>query len=597
MCILCVFVSLWFLSSFSSAESVSFTATVDSDQVALGDYFQVTFTLNGSSGGRNFSPPPFTDFDVLSGPNQSTSMQITNGAMNASVSYSYVLQPRAEGNFAIGPASIEADNKKLQTKPLIIQVTKGAGKAKPKTGSADARDVRAQLAGNVVLKAIPDKTRVYQGEQITVSYKLYTRVQILNYNQARTPALTGFWSEELEVPKEIRMSTEILDGKQFAVGLLRKTALFPQRSGTLDLDPMEIEVTVPMQRQSNDPFDAFFSSQQPVNYKTASEPIHVTVLPLPTQNVPSGFSGAVGKFQLEAQMDKQEVKANDPVTLKVKIAGRGNLKLLEPPAISIPPDMERFDPKTSSSIAPEGNQIAGSRTFEYLLIPRHAGDQKILPFSFSYFDTDQQKFVTLRSPEFVIKVQHGSESEAPSVAGLNREDVKLLGEDIRFIKSGGVSFHRKGVSFTGSALFYLLIFSPPFVFALFLVALKRRERVLSDVFALRSKKAKKAAQQRLAKAKKLLNEKKQEEFYSEVSRALWGYLSDRFGIPLSELNRENVTSTLQARSVSPETITSIASTMDQCEFARFAPGADSLQMEHIFQSASQLISTIEGQLR
>ncbi|HSP05910.1 MAG TPA: BatD family protein, partial [Acidobacteriota bacterium] len=270
---------------------------------------------------------------------------------------------------------------------------------------------------------------------------------------------------------------------------------------------------------------------------------------------------------------------------------------LEPPAVSIPPDVERFDPKISNSITPQGTRIEGSRTFEYLLIPRHAGDQKIPPFTFSYFDTDQQKFVTLRSAEFVLKVDRGAESEAPSVASLNREDVKLLGEDIRFIKSGNVSFRRRGTFFAGSVLFYLLVLSPPFVFVLFLTVLKRRENMLTDVFAVRSRNARKVAQQRLAKAGKLLQEKKQVEFYAEVSRALWGYLSDRLGIPVAELSREAVQAALQARSVTTETIVSIAGTMDQCEFARFAPAGDSLQMENFFQGAVRLVSSIEDQLR
>ena len=594
---LCVFVSLCFLTSLASAET-TFTASVDSTRVSPGNYFEITFTLNGSTGGRNFQPPSFNDFDVLSGPNQSTSMQIVNGAVNSSVSYSYALQPRAEGKFTIGPATIEADGKRLQTQPVTVEVVKGATQPAQRPGAGERQDVRSQLSGNVMVKAVADRTRVYQGEQVTVSFKVYTRVQILSYNITKTPGLTGFWSEDLAIPKEISMGTEVVDGKQYAVGLLRKVALFPQRSGSLALDPMEIEVTVPVRRQSGDFFDSFFNSTQPVKYRTASQPMHVTVLPLPSQNVPAGFNGAVGKFQMDAQLDKQDVKTNDPVTLKVKISGRGNLKLLEPPALTVPSDVERFDPKITNSIVPDANRIAGSRTFEYLLIPRHAGAQKIPPFTFSYFDTDEQRFVSLRSPEFVIRVERGSDIAAPSVAGVSREDVRLLGEDIRYIKSGNnMTFRRRGEFFAGSASFYLLVLSPPFVFVLLLAALKRREKALSDVFTLRSRKAKKTAQLRLAKAKKFLREKKQEEFYAETSRALWGYLTDRLNIPFAELNREKVQSALQARSVPTETAAGILSAMDLCEYARFAPGSDPAQMEQVFQGAVRLVSSIEDHLR
>ncbi len=583
--------------SLTAEAQSSFSATVDKDQVSFGDYFQLRFTLEGSQGGRNFHPPAFNDFMVLSGPNQSTSMQIINGSVSSSISYSYILQPRNEGKFTIAAASIEAEGKKYQTQPITIEVVKGTAQPKAKQAENENQDSRSQIGGNLMIKAIVDRTKVYQGEQITVSYKVYTRVQILSYSIAKSPAFTGFWSEDLELPKQIQLSNEIINGKEYAVGLLRKLALFPQRSGTLNLEPMEIEVTVPVRKQASDFFDNFFDRSTPVQYKIATEPLNITVQPLPTQNIPAGFNGAVGSYQMEANLDKQDVKTNDAVTLRLKITGQGNLKLLEPPAISFPSDVEKFDPKISNNINTQGSRISGSRTFEYLLIPRHSGDEKIAPFTFSYFDTVKEKFVSLHSPEFVIKVQRGSESEPTSVAGLNREDVKLLGEDIRFIKSGNISFRRKGESFVGSTWFYVLYISPLFVFILFLVFFKQKEREMSDVVSLRSRKARKIAKQRLSNAKKLLEEKKKEEFYAEVSRALWGYLTDRLKIPPSDLNRETIASSLQQHSVSSDTISAIISTMEQCEFARFAPQSDSLQMEAVFKDTVQLVTQIEDQLQ
>lgn len=582
--------------SFTAEAQGAFTASVDKDQVSFGDYFQLTFTFEGSQGGKNFHPPAFNNFMVLSGPNQSTRMQIINGSVSSSISYSYILQPRDEGKFTIGPASIEAEGKKYQSQPITIEVVKGTAQPKQKGSENERPDVRSQIGNNVFIKAVVDRTKVYQGEQITVSYKVYTRVQILNYDVPKSPAFTGFWSEDLEIPKQIQMGTEMINGREYAVGLLRKLALFPQRSGTLTLDPMEIQVTVPVRKQSSDFFDNFFDSSTPVQYKTATEPVNITVEPLPA-NVPAGFNGAVGSYQMEANLDKQDVKTNDAVTLRVKITGQGNLKLLEPPEISFPADLEKFDPKISNSINTQGNRIAGTRTFEYLLIPRHSGDQTIPPFTFSYFDTAKEKFVSLHSPEFVLKVQRGTESESTSAAGLNREDVKLLGEDIRFIKSGNISFRRKGESFVSSPLFYVLYVSPPFLFILFLVFFKQKEKEMSDVVSLRSRKARKIAKQRLSNAKKLLEEKKKEEFYAEVSRALWGYLTDRLKIPPSDLNREMIATTLQQHSVSSNTISAIISTMEQCEFARFAPQSDSLQMEVVFKDTVQLVTQIEDQLQ
>jgi hypothetical protein len=583
--------------SFTAEAQGVFTASVDKEQVSFGDYFQLTFTFEGSQGGKNFRPPAFNNFMVLSGPNQSTRMQIINGAVSSSISYTYILQPRDEGKFTIGSASIEAEGKKYQSQPITIEVVKGTAQPRSKRAENESPDIRSQIGNNLMIKAVVDRTQVYQGEQITVSYKVYTRVQILSYNIAKSPSFTGFWSEDLETPKQIQMGNETINGREYAVGLLRKLALFPQRSGTLSLEPMEIEVTVPVRNQSHDFFDNFFDNSRPAQYKTATEPVTITVQPLPSGNVPAGFNGAVGLYQMETNLDKQDVKTNDAVTLRVKISGQGNLKLLEPPAISFPADLEKFDPKISNSINTQGNRIAGSRTFEYLLIPRHSGDQKIPPFTFSYFDTVKQKFVSLHSPEFVLKVQRGSEPESTGVAGLNREDVKLLGEDIRFIKSGNISFQRKGESFVGSALFYVLYISPLFLFIVFLVFFKQKEKEMSDVVSLRSRKARKIAKQRLSIAKKLLEEKKKEEFYAEVSRALWGYLTDRLKIPPSDLNRETISSTLQQRAVSSDTISAIISTMEQCEFARFAPQSDSLQMEIVFKDTVQLVTQIEDQLQ
>lgn len=596
--ILSALISIFLIAfSFTANAQSSFTASVDKDQVSLGDYFQLTLTFEGSQGGKNFHPPAFNDFMVLSGPNQSTRMQIVNGSVSSSISYSYILQPRDEGKFTIGAASIENEGRKYQTQPITIEVVKGTAQPKSRRSENENPDVRGQIGNNLMIKAVVDRTKVYQGEQITVSYKVYTRVQILSYDIAKSPAFTGFWSEDLEIPKQIQLGNEMVNGKEYAVGLLRKLALFPQRSGTLNLEPMEIQVTVPVRRQSSDFFDNFFDRSTPVQYKIATEPVNITVEPLPSENIPAGFNGAVGNYQMEANVDKEDVKTNDAVTLRVKISGQGNLKLLEAPAISFPSDVEKFDPKISNNISTQGNRISGSRTFEYLLIPRHSGDQKIPPFTFSYFDTAKQQFVSLHSPEFVIKVQRGSEAEATSVGGLNREDVKLLGEDIRFIKSGNISFRRKGESFVGSPLFYVLYLSPLFLFVVFLVFFKQKEKEMSDVVSLRSRKARKIAKQRLSNAKKLLDEKKKEEFYAEVSHALWGYLTDRLKIPPSDLNRETIATTLQQHSVSSDTISAIISTMEQCELARFAPQSDSFQMENVFKDTVQLVTQIEDQLQ
>jgi len=584
-----------------------FSASVDKNQIAVGDQLGVTFTLNGSSGGNNFRPPAFNDFLVQSGPNQSTSMQFINGSVSASVSYSYVLQPRAEGKFAIGPATIEVGGKKLSTQPITIEISKGAARPnQPRTSGqqAESQDVGRQIGDNLFLKVTVDKARVYMGEQITATYKIYTRVNIANYAVSKVPALTGFWSEDLDVPKQIQLTNEVVNGKQYRVGVLKKVALFPQRSGTLDLDPMEAECVVQLQnrRRSNDFFDQFFNDPffgnvQNVNYKVRNEPLKVAVLPLPGENVPPGFSGAVGRYSMDAWLDKNQTKTNEAVTLKVKISGRGNLKLIEAPAVIVPPDLDRYDPKISDNITNQGNQISGSRTYEYLLIPRHPGQQTIASFPFSFYDTEKRTYVTLRSPEFSLNVEQGSELGLTPVAGVSKEDVKLLGEDIRFIKSGSYTFHRRGDRLMDSPMFVVFSVSPIIAFVGFVFFVRRRERVLGDVRALRNRRARKIAQKRLTEAKGFLDAKKKEDFYTEVSRALWGFVSDKLGLPQSDLSVDVIRTSLEIRGIPADVISKLSTIIEQCEYARFAPSTDSMQMDQVYNEAVAIISSIEEQMR
>jgi hypothetical protein len=583
------------------AQDAAFTASVDRTTLATTDQFQVTFSLNGSSAGKSFQPPPFNDFLVLSGPNQSTSMQFINGSMSASVSYNYVLQPKAEGKFTIGPASIEYDGRTLRTQPIAVTVAKGA--ARPKQSQpGDDGDVGRQIGDNLYLKAAVDKSRIYQGEQLTVTYKIYTRVSVVNYQITKVPALTGFWSEDVDVPKQIQLTTETVNGKQYRVGILKKVALFPQRSGALEIDPMEVECVVQMQsnRRSNDLLDQFFNgfgNIRNVNYKVRSEVVKVAIAPLPPSGVPAGFHGAVGKYSMDVWLDKRKTSTNEPVTLKVKITGRGNIKLLEAPEVNVPPDIERYDPKVSDNIAKGGEVISGSRTFEYLLIPRHAGEQQIPAIRFGYFDLEKKEYAALTGPAFTIDVSKGADVAASGATGLGKEDVRLLGEDIRFIKSGETSFRTAGSSFVGSSLFYLLAVSPVVAFIGFLSFLRRRERTLGDVAGLKNRRARKVAQKRLAEAKKFLDASKKEEFYAETSRAMFGYIADKLAIPPASLSLETIRRTLGERGVKDDLVERVAKALEQCEFARFAPAVGSVQMDGMYREAADLISTMEDMIR
>jgi len=367
---------------------------------------------------------------------------------------------------------------------------------------------------------------------------------------------------------------------------------------------MEVDCVVQVQtrHKSNDIFDQFFNdpffgNSTNVNYKVRSQPVNLTVLPLPSAGVPPAFNGAVGKYTMEAWLDKPQTKTNEPATLKVKISGIGNLKLLEAPQVNVSSDIEKYDPKISDNVTKQGDKIAGTRTFEYLLIPRHPGEQKIPPISFAYFDIEKKNYVSLKSPEFVLTVEKGSENAPTYAVGVSKEDVKLLGEDIRFIKSGNVSMNRKVVTFFGSPVFFALSVSPIFAFIGFIVYAKRREKVMGNVILLRNRKARKIAQKRLTEAKKFLDAKKKEEFYTEISRALWGYIADKLGIPPSDLSIDLVGISLGGKNVPAEIVSKLTGTIEMCEFARFAPATDTVQMDQVYIETVELISIIEERLR
>jgi len=585
------------------AQDVSFTASVDKNPVAQNDRFTLEFTVTTSgANARNFKTPDLSKFLVLSGPNQSTSMQIINGAISSSQTFSYILQPREQGKFIIGSATIEVGGNQYKSNPIELTVTKPSQQRSQPQAQQSDQDI--DVGDNLFLRAIVDRTRVYQGEQITVTYKLYTRVRIVNYGINKLPAMTGFWGEDLEVPQQMSLPNEVVNGKQYQVAVLKKTALFPTQSGTLEIQPMELtcQVQVQQRRRSGDIFDQFFNDPffgmtQTANVGVKSQPVKITVLPLPQTNVPNSFQGAVGRFNLRSEVNKRTAKTNEPITLKATISGTGNVKILEAPKLQLPSDFEQYDPKISESIDRTKGTINGSKTFEWLIVPRYPGEKKIPPFEFTYFDVVQRRYVTLRTNEFNVLVEQGS-AEAPQLAsGLSKEDVKLLNQDIRFIKTSPGTFTRVDDELVDTTAAIVLTVIPLAAFIGLLVYRQKELSAMSDVVSFRSRRAMKIASKRLQHAKLLLTKNNTEEFYAEVSRALWQYVSDKLAIDRAELSIDNVTQKLRERNISEELTTKIKECLESCEFARFAPGSSSKQEKNkMYDMASSIIVAAEREL-
>ena len=593
------------------AQSESFYATVSKTTVEVNEQFQITFTLNDNGG--EFHAPAFKDFNVLMGPSTSKSVQFVNGNVSQSTTYTYILQAKADGTFPIGSATVRVGNKILQSKPINIIVVKANAKPQAQGGNQQEGDgdVMKQIGKNLFIKAHVSKTNVYQGEEISVTYKLYCKVSLVNFALTKIPTLNGFWSQDIEMPKQLQLHKEVIDGVEWQTTDLKKVVLFPQFSGALTIEPMEGESVVRVQRKrqksqnGNDPFEQFLNDPffgggyQDLNYTVKSSPVKITVRPLPA-TAPESFSGAVGDFTMTALLDKTETKANEPVTLKVKITGAGNLKLIDPPKLKLPPDIETYEPKVTDNIAVNENGVSGSRTFEYLLIPRHAGDYKIDPFEFSYFNIDKKSYISDTSKAFSLKVAKGSGEVTSSTSvtgGVSKEEIKMLGKDIRFIKTGNPEFKRKGYYFFGSPLFYTISTLPFLLFIGFAAYRRKYREDNADVTMTKSRKASGMARKRLSQAKKFLAAKQNERFHEELSKALWGYISDRLSIPISDLSKETIAEKLKQRNVDEEPVKKLIAILDQCEFVRYAPSMGSSEMGATYEQAIVIISEIEQQLR
>lgn len=586
------------LGLLSQSYAQEFTASVNETTVADNERFQVTFTFSGKSINNlaKISPPSFENFMILSGPNQSTSIQIINGAQSASLSYSFVVQPKNVGNFTIGSASIEQDGTTYKSDPIKITVVKGQDKPKQKQQN-DSEISESEISKNLYIKASVDKTRAFKGEQITIVYKLYTQYIIASQiGVNKLPQYQNFWAEELETSDNINFTKEIVNGKPFRVHLLKRVALFPTQTGTLEVTPLEL--TIPIQRQkqriSKSIWDDFFGDpfgrSEIYEFNAKSNIVKIQVDPLP-EGQPDSFKGAVGDYSFDAKLNTSTVKSNEPVTLNIDISGTGNIKLLEMPEINLPNGFEKYEPKINEQINRSG-RVSGSKSGEYLLVPRVVGIREIPPIEFSYFDASKKKYVTLKSVPFKLDITPGDKQVSTEFTG--KEDIKQLGEDIRFIKTSFNDLKKKEENIIGSTSF-IIAGALPFVLSLTLIGWKRRyDNLHGNVVLLRYQKAQKIAKTRLKAANQLMASQNYKEFYTELSTALFGYLEDKLHIPKSEFTIDRASEELSKRNISEELVSNLKTSAEKCEFVRFAPGAErSAAMKEMYDEIADVIINIE----
>ena len=586
--------------------------------VAVGEPFRVEFQLNASPDDDSFAAPSFEGFEVIAGPavSKGYSFSSINGSMTKSVSYTltFVLLPQTAGNITIGTAKIAVDGTTYQTQPQPIEVVDEAAGGAASTqqhqqgGNAQNRREEAQRASegkiaadDIMLRSLVSRTSVYKGEPLRVTFKLYVRVNVAGFEDVKFPSFNGFWAQELDVQNQ-PVRRETLNGKVYDTQVIREFLLYPQQTGQLTIDPSSLTAIAQVVSRSGD-YDPFFGPRHEVYNvprKLQSQKTIINVKELPA-GAPESFCGAVGRFRMEAQEPQTELAANSAATYTVKIAGEGNLTFVQAPKLNLPSSFELYNVKATESINTSAAGISGYRQFEYPFIARAEGDYPIPAIEFTYFDPQSHQYITLKGKDLSLSItpdQNASQNGQVVVSqpGMSKEEVRMLGQDIRFIKTGKPHLEADREPFLFSATYWGVLGA---ILAVFLGAwfmLRKRIIESQNVALVRGKRANKVAVQRFRAAKRYMEEQNQHAFYEEMLRALWGYMSDKFNIPVSNLTKENVREELHKRGIAPQESQRFAQIISLCDEAQYSPMA-SARMADVYADGVDFISRIESVIK
>ncbi len=591
------------------AQDITFEATVDKTQLYFEDVLVLSFVLSGGNIDLNITPnlPDLKeDFDVLQGPSRSTSISIVNGRQSSSLTLQYLLSPKKTGTLTIGPATLQYNKKTYTTKPITIEVIKGTHSQTP--SSSQSPDSQQQETGaetilgpEVYLRSEVDKETAYIGEQITLSYYLYTRINIAGYDITQQPNFTGFWVEELNTPQPPKLQYQTINGVRYGVALMKKVALFPTSSGEVTIEPMVMRFSIKVQTRSrdpfdrffNDPFDEFFGRTQEIIRKT--QPIELKILPLPEKNRPATFNGDVGNFTMSVELDKTQMKQDEPITLTVKIQGAGNIKTVKEPIIRLPESFKRYDPEIIENPFTSQEPIQGEKIFTSVIIPSSTGEFQIDPVQFSYFDPQRKVYQTIRSEPINILILPSAQEEEPLERRIaTKEEIKLLGQDIRFIKTDVPRLTNQRQDSYQYSLFYIALTFPLLLIVAAYEYKQYREKYQRDEQYVRQKRAKKLSKQRFKNATEMMNRGDAREFYAAISQTLRQYIGDKFNLPPAGITGEEISQVLKDYGLEEETVELLKQCLADCDFARFAPvGSGSGEMNTMLQKAEIIIERIE----
>ena len=588
------------LTALSAQDKVSFTASAPAT-VYMDTPFQLVYSVNASA--KDLRAPDFQFFEILAGPfeSHSSSYQNINGKATSSVnvSYTYTLLPNKVGTFKIPGAAIEVDNEKYVSNAMTIKVlpadkaqSQGQGGAgSPATGAETQRISN----DNIFIRTSVSKTNVYEQEAILVTYKLYTLLDVAQFTEMKFPDFNGFLKQEIAQPKNAQLSYENYNGKNFGTVVLYQVLLFPQRTGEINIDKANFTAILRIQNkaQVRSIFDDFFDSYSNVQKSLTAPGTRITVNALPAGK-PASFTGAVGNFSLSSSISKTNLKANDAGIIKVVISGTGNMKLLQNPEIKFPEGFEVYDPKADNKFSTNANGVSGTKTIEYMFIPQHAGVFNIPSAELSYFDLNDRTYKTLRTPAYRLNVAKDAGGENTIVGNYtNKEDVTQMAKDIRYIHTGKIKLHAEETPLFGSMLFWMMFLIPLLVAGILFIYFRKQIRENADISLMKTKKANKVAQKRLKLAQKFLTEGKKSQFYEEVMKAVWTYLSDKLSIPVAALNKENIAAEMTERGIDNELTNQFTNILNTCEYASYAPNSGQQEMGNLYEETIEAIGKVE----
>lgn len=592
----CVYFSL-------SGNAQSISVSVPSN-VSVGENFRLSYTIN-TQDVEDFRAGNIPDaIEVIAGPYTSSqsSFQMVNGhtSSSSSITYTYTLYASKNGVYTIPAARANVNGKTITSKAVKVTVSGSArnNSGVPQmhddyAGEAQMRNAGSKISGNdLFIKVSANKQRVHEQEPILLTYKVYTLVDLTQL-EGKMPDLTGFHTQEIKLPQQKNFHVEKVNGKNYRCVTWSQYVMYPQMTGKLDIPSITFKGVVVQQNRAVDPFEAFFnggSGYIEVKRDIKAPGLSIRVDPLPSR--PSNFSGGVGKYNISASVNHTEVKAGEPISMRIVVGGIGNLKLIKEPTVVFPKDFDKYDAKVTDKTKLTSNGVEGNMIYDILAVPRNQGKYEIPPIAFTYYDTGLNAYKTIKTQAFQIDVAKG-DGKNSSVASYTQEK----DNDIHDLKPGKAELHDINNFFFGSLRYWISLLVPFIAFVVLLIVFRKRALDHADMVKMRGKKANKVATKRLKKARLLMEQNKQSAFYDEVLRALWGYVSDKLNIPVEKLSRENISDNLRQYAVDRKTIETFISALDECEFERYAPGDASGNMSKTMESAMTAIMDIEGVMK